>query len=168
MATQNITNGWEQIITAPNTSTSVQFTSIPLNINNLLVLFYNVVSTAADNCHFQFSTNSGSTYITTGYNSANSYYGSSSSVQTQTGGVIFGTLNAANRVQSGYMYVSGLNLSGVYPSISGQTAGATGGNFMISFQGALTTATPPNVNSFRLFGSGVGTWSGTFKLYALN
>ncbi len=166
MAIQNISNEWKVSIVAANTSTAVQFINIPSAINNILLIFSNTFSSTSNyNPVIQFSSNNGTSYIASGYESAVYYYGTSASSLTYSTGIALIPTALTNQVVQGYMYIIGLNTASGSPGASGTCSRVD--NYGCSFAGSITTAT--NANAFQIFNSGsAGNITGTFKAYGLN
>jgi hypothetical protein len=165
MPTQNITNGWSATVVAANTSTTIQFINIPPSINNVLLILSNTFSSTTNyNPIIQFSSNNGSSYISTGYESGIWYYGTSNASSTYSTGVLLIPTAITNQVVQGYIYIIGLNTVGGSPGGYGTCSRVD--NYGISFAGSLAST---NANAFQIANVGpTGNITGTFKAYGLS
>jgi hypothetical protein len=134
----------------------------------LLVFSYVTPTSGVPYPIIQFSTNNGSSFITSGYQSANIYYAYASSTpnnQTVTNGFIFAFQILPGSYNCGVTYLYNLNSSNP-PMCSGNTTHYNGSGFFGITGGTLNGVT--GVNSFRILMSSGNLNTGNFKVYGLN
>jgi len=167
MPTQNITNGWEYSFTASNTA-SIPVINIPSSINNILIIFTNVsVASGAPFMLVRLSTNNGSSYISSGYQSGHNYFGYNTSVannQNNSTGLQMGFQIGTGPFSSGTLYLYNLNTSTFVVS-TGTTFWTAATLFGIT-GGQLSGTT--GVNAFQIVLDSGNIATGTFKIYGLN
>ena len=166
---QNIINKSLISQQAANNSASLIFSNLPNQAKVLLIQFVNAKCTAAFSSPLlQWSTNGGSSFITTGYQSgamASQYDTNGLANQSSTSGFVLGPYSGnTNGVMSGFQYLYNFNDSTNFPTGEGVGNVYDATNM---HRGVMTSGLPGtmSVNALRvLFASGNIT-SGTFQIY---
>ena len=157
-----------------SSSASLTFSNIPASARTLLLQFTGVTNSVASvELQMQFSTNNGSTFITTGYQSGGfNYLYSSGSVgnQSSTTSVLLSAQQGGvgtNAILSGSCYLYNFNSTSLATSTSGQ--GSMYDNtstYYVSSTGILIGTT--GVNGFKIFWSSGNINAGRFILSEVN
>ena len=154
-----------------SSSASIAFTDLTTAYSTLLVIFTNVVpATNAVNFDMTFSTDNGSTYLSSAYfwrgyqvqTSGEGSSGSGGSTEirlTHTTGTL---LNTAGRGYSGHLYLYGSNTAAPLYA----TGMAVYGSAPVFFGGGITGTTAVNAIKFAMSSGNIST--GTITLYGLS
>lgn len=166
------TAGMTKITTlTASASANLTFTSsdITSTYTRYLIEITQLVSSAGTGFRMQFSTNNGSTYISSGYQSCGFKNAQNTATLTRTGGTAvagFITLANATDTLDGFLFFfAGTGIQSAYVG-RGQTYSSGSGAFTSAFWGGSNAATGVNNIQFSM-ASGTLT-SGTITLYGIN
>ena len=150
-------------------SSSISFSStyITSTYNTYLIVFQNVVQSTNSNTELQFSTNDGSTYLTTGYvgNLWAVPINSAAWGQLNSTTFLYITVNTTSIGSSGYIYLFN-PLNGKSPQICSMNFSNNSGN-SVNFTLDSGYQTTTNINNIKFFDSSGTITTGTFSLYGV-
>lgn len=156
--------------TASNSS-SLPFNNIPVQSQTLLIAFQNVTGSAtASNLLLRFSTNRGSTFISSGYNAGINFSLYNSSIinnqNTTSGFILAPSAGTVAATFSGFEYIYNYNSSINYPVGNGLgSVSVAGSSFSGITNNTLTSTT--NVNALSISFSSGNIVTGTFKVFLI-
>lgn len=136
--------------------------SISAPFNNFLLLFnsLNCPTASSDTCNVQISTNSGVSYINTGYTNASGSTIGLTVASLSDGNVFAGGSSTLSNLTSGAGYVMSTGTIAAFQTV--------GPSFAPNAIGAAYNTVSTTANAFRVTIDGVKLFSGTFTLYGFS
>lgn len=167
-AKQNVVNDWQLPLTASG-SPSLLVNNIPASVSSIKIVYQNVVpSTGTPFPLIQVSTNNGSSFISSGYQSGLNYaaYNTAPTAgQNATNGFLIGFQTPSTGYISGELTLYNINSPG--SSMMSGTGVLWNGGGLFCFFGGILNGTA-NANAFQIVMSSGNISTGTFKIYGLN